>query len=252
MQIRPLLLSLGALLFSAASASAQFVELLTEAPVTFSVTLQTATITETETSRSSAIVTTRLGQAQVLEELRVAGIIPGDSVAGWSLVAVRVPAPDLVWVDASFTLYAVNPTLDSRIPVPSEKFAAISFNSVEKYTEKHQGQYVYSSQGTRTTHVQYDYRPVFTTPAGEVAADSAAAAGFAKVNFTARNLSDGFEVVVFAITSFSVTARGGFVAVTGAENVSPSGIMTLTINVGAAKLVPADRYPAVSTALPLL
>lgn len=247
MHLRPLAL-LSTLLLGAAPASAQFVELLTEAPVTFSVTLQTTTTTETPTSRSSSLATTKLAQAQVLEDLRSAGIIPGDNISGWSLVAVRAPAPDLALVNASFTLYAVNPTLDTRVAVPTDKFGAASFASAAKYSEKHQGQYVYSSTGTRTTHVVYDYRPSFTTGSGDslsaFTVDSAESAGFAKINFVARDLSDGIEVFSFVISSFSVSTRGGFSAsVTG--NASPQGIMTLNVNVGAPKLVAADLYPEV-------
>jgi hypothetical protein len=245
MQIRPLLLSLGALLFSAASASAQFVELLTEAPVTFSVTLQTSTTTETATSRTSSLATTKLTQAQVLGDLLAAGIIPGDSISGWSLVAVRAPAPDLVFVDASFTLYAINNNLDTRIAVPTNKFAAVSFASAAKYVEKHQGQYVYSSTGTRSTHVVYDYRPSFSAAGSQFSIGSAESAGLAKINFVARDLSDNIEVFTFVITSFSASTRGGFSSsVTG--NASPDGIMTLTLNVGSPKLVAADRYPEVN------
>lgn len=244
MHLRPLALA-GALLLSAASASAQFVELLTEAPVTISVTLQTSTTNETETSRSSSLATTKLAQAQVIQDLLAAGIIPGDSTSGWSLVAVRAPAPDLVFVDASFTLYAVNNAQDTRVVVPTEKFAAVSFASAAKYVEKHQGQYVYSSKGTRTTHVVYDYRPSFSAGGSTFSVDASESAGFAKINFLARDLSDNFEVFTFAITSFSASTRGGFSAsVTG--NASSDGIMTLNVNVGAPKLVAADRYPEVN------
>lgn len=275
MHLRPLALA-GALLFSAATASAQFVELLAEAPVTLSATLQTSTVTETETSRSSTLTTTRLSQAQILEELRASGIIDSESIAGWSLVAVRAPDADLVQLSPTFRLYAINRTSNSRVPVPTDKFlsSSVSYAAASKYTERHLGQYVINSRGTVTAYALYQYSPTFSAggstftvesfdspenlprvvfnelllpvmPAGFGSQSNFGASGFAKINYIARDLSDGHEVFTFAITSMSANTLGGFnAAVEG--NAAPNGVMNLLVNLGASRLVLAELYPEVS------
>jgi hypothetical protein len=97
--------------------------------------------------------------------------------------------------------------------------------------------------------VVYDYRPSFTTPTGSIAIDKSNLAGYARINFLAKDIQDGQETFFFAIRSVSVTARGGFDgSITRGEESGPTqGIATLTINVGPAKLVPASLYPEVPT-----
>jgi hypothetical protein len=246
MHIRPLLAA-SALLLGAVNASAQFVELLTEAPVTVSATLTTSVTTVSPTARSTTQTNTTLNQAAVIADLQSAGIIPGTSTTGWSLVAVRSAAPDLEYVDATFYFYAVNTGLNTRVFVPSLRFAASSFASAARYTERHQGQYVYSSAGSRFTHVAYDYRPAFSAAGGTFAIQNSQVAGLARIDFVARDLADGFEVVFFAIPSLRVTARGGFEAAVSGGSGNPEGIMTLSIATGAPKLVPASLYPDVPT-----
>ncbi len=245
LSLRPLLLSLGALL-SSHYASAQFVDLVTEAPVTLQVTLSTATTTNTATGRSTTTTVTRLSQAQLIDDLRTAGIIQDSSSTNWTLVAVRNASADMRLVDASFHLYAVNKVTGARVVVPRSKFNSASFGSVERYVERHQGQYVISSSGSITSHVIYDYRPSFSTAAGTHVLQSSESAGFAKINFVAKDVSDGFESFFFAISSLSVSARGGFNARLN-NNADVGGLINLTITLGAGKLVPASLYPEVDT-----
>jgi hypothetical protein len=268
LSLRPLL-ALGTLLITAATASAQFVELLTEAPVTFQVTLTTTATTTTTTERKTTSTVTRLTQAQVLEELRVAGIIPSASISGWSLVAVRAAPADLYYIDGSFFLYAVNGT--TRILVPESKFKASNFylkwvdddgdgeedddeiktfdyGRVAKYSERHLGQYVLSSKGTVTVHSSYHYKPAFTVGTSLFTPDESLTDGFATIAYQAKDLSDGYEVFYFAPTSVRVTARGGFTGGVqiGAGPVLPTtGLISLTLAVGAPKFVPATFYPEV-------
>lgn len=247
LSLRPLLLATGALLLSAQHAAAQFVELVTEAPVTFQVSLSTSTTTNTATGRATTTAVTKLTQAQVLEELRTAGIISDTSTTNWSIVAVRNAPADLELVNAAFDLYAVNKVTNARVRVPTSKFSAAAFGSVYRYTERHQGQYVLSSSGSVSSHVIYNYRPAFSTATGAYVIESTEAAGFAKVNFIAKDASDGFESFFYAISSLSAATRGGFNAkLNGSTDVT--GLVTLTISVGAAKLVPASLYPDVEPA----
>lgn len=244
--LRPLLLAFGALLFSAQYASAQFVDLVTEAPVTLQVTLSTATTTNTATGRATTTTVTRLSQAQLIDDLRTSGIIQDSSSTNWTLVAVRNASADMRLVDASFHLYAVNKVTGARTLVPRSKFDSEAFSSVERYAERHQGQYVISSSGTVTNHVIYDYRPKFSTAAGMHVIQSCTSAGYAKVNFVAKDVSDGFESFFFAISSLSVSTRGGFDARLN-NSTDVGGLINLTVTLGAGKLVPASLYPEVDT-----
>jgi len=260
LRLRPLL-ALGALLFTAKTASAQFVELLTEAPVTFQVTLPTTATTTTATERKTTSTVTRLTHAQVLEELRVAGIIPTPTITGWSLVAVRAAPADLYYIDGSFFLYAVNGT--TRILVPESKFRAsnvyiinpdtdleqsFDYGRAAKYSERNLGQYVLSSKGTVTVHSAYHYQPVFDVGTTRFTPSESLTDGFATIAYQSKDLSDGYEVFYFAPSSVRVTARGGFKGSSQVGTDLPlpaTGLLSLTITVGAPKLVPATLYPDV-------
>lgn len=235
-RLRPLLLALGAVLLSARPAAAQFIELLTEAPVTFQVTLTTNNVTTTATERKTTSTVSRLAQADVINELRSAGIIPATPADGWTLVAVRAAPADLSFIDGTFHLYAVNGS--QRIPVPSGKFyagAAGELNTVAKYRERHLGQYVLSSAGTATSHVMYDYAPSI----GNLAITSGTTDGFASISFQTKSEADGFEILFYAISSLRASTRGSFIAPNG------QGLMSINVAVGPAKLVPASNYPEV-------
>ena len=256
LRLRPLL-ALGALLFTAKTASAQFVELLTEAPVTFQVTITTTAVTTTATERKTTSTVTRLTHAQVLEELRASGVIPDSSITGWRLVAVRAAPADLYYVDGAFFLYAVNG--NTRIQVPLSKFRASNYYTpsliptprdygrAQKYTERSLGAYVLSSKGTVTAHSAYHYQPVLNIGSNVLTVDECLTDGFATISYQSKDLSDGYEVFFFAPTSIRITTRGGFSGSTQVADgsIQPTGLMTLTVAVGAPKLVPAAFYPEV-------
>ncbi len=251
---------IAAVLGSALSASAQFVDLVTEAPVTIQVTMQstvtaitTTAATRTApatTSRKTTTKSTRLTNLQVLQELVAEGIIPGNSAIGWSLVAVRDAPADLAFVDAGFNLYAVKGT--TRVAVPKSKFEVTALGVVAKYVERHQGRYVYSSKGTVTNHASYAYTPAYRVGSSDYVVTESASDGFAKVNFVTKDFSDGHEVFFYAINSASVTSKGGFsgtVTVGEGDPEPTSGLFSISVSVGAAKLVPASLYPDVATFL---
>jgi hypothetical protein len=259
LRLRPLLFATGALLFTTANAFAQFIELVTEAPVTLQVTLTTTTTTTTATARTTTPTVSKLGPNLVLAELlRATGQIPADStdVTGWKLVAVNYAPADLAYVNGEFKLYLVKG--DTRVLVPASKFSASAFGAVEKYKERHLGRYVLNSSGTVTNHVVYDYLPAFTVtptgnpvpPAVRYTLTDSTTDGFASIAYATKNSSNGYEVSFYAISSLRATNRGSFQATTQVGEGPSStgqGLITLTLDVGVAKLVPASLYPAVST-----
>lgn len=247
--LRPLILTISSFLIGSGAARAQFVELVTEAPVTLSAAITTATITSTATERKS--VTTKITQATFLEELRTANIITTPTITGWSLVAARSAPADVAFVSADFELYAVNPTYPAppgtRIAVPANKFKSQSFSAVGKYTEKHQGQYVFSSKGIITKHIGYDWRPDFKVGTKSFSMQSSLAEGFATINYISKDFDGNYEIFFYAISSMKSTAIGSFTVAppTPADSSAPTvGLVAITVNVGAARLVPRSSYPA--------
>lgn len=238
-KIRPFLLAAGALLLATSHASAQFVELVTEAPVTLSAVLTVPTSSETETSRRITAVAARLSHAQILEELLSSGVIPDETTAGWRLVAVSHAPADLKYVQGAFFIYAVKTDFEPVL-VPDSKFFARSYQSVEKYKERHLGQYVLDSAGTVTNHVSYDYRPSFNVGDNSFNISESLTDGFATIAYKTKDAGDGFETFFYAINSVRATVRGSFQAET-------NGLITFTVSIGAAKLVDASRYPDVPT-----
>jgi len=245
---RSLLLAFAALLGAALSARAQLVDVLTEAPVTIQATIQSTVTTTTPTAITTTSTTTRLTNLQVIQDLIDSGIIIDTSPVGWSLVAVRTAPPDLYVVDAGFALYAIKNT--TVVAVPSSKFAtAFTGRSVAKYTERNQGRYIYSSSGTVTNHVVYNYTPKFTTGTNTYELSESETGGFAKVNFIAKDFADDYEIFFYGISSVSAVTKGGFagtITPTGGSPTANTGLFTLTITLGAAKLVPAAKYPDVA------
>ncbi len=243
LRIHTLLLTLGALALSATTASAQFTALLTEAPVTIQAAITTET---TPTAGATRTVTTRVTQANFLQDLLDAGIITGG-ISGWSLVAVSAAPADLAHVNGEFTLYAVKG--GARVLVPASKLGAASYGSVEKYTERHQGQYVLSSKGTVTNHVSYGYAPRIVVAGTTYTADEGISDGFATIQYVAKDFDSDYEVFFYAISSLRVTALGSFRGTQRVGSGTPAaaeGLYTLTLSVGAARLVPASLYPAVT------
>ena len=226
-------LAFAALMIPATRASGQFIDVLTEAPVTLQVTMQSVTTTTAGGSRTTNITATRLTNAQVLEELRVAGIIHDTSITGWSLVAVRDAPSDLDYVDAGFYLYAIKGNT-APVAVPSSKFVAAAHASVAAYVEKNQGRYVLTSKGTVTNHIVCQYNPTFVAGSTAYAIDSSESCGFAKINFVTKDLSDNYEVFFYALSSVTVTANGGFTA--NSATSPTTGLCSLALTVGTPKL----------------
>lgn len=253
LSLRPLLLATGALLLSAQHASAQFVELLLEAPVTLQGTITTTKTTMlSSTERKTVPTVTRLLHAQILEELRSSGIINDTSTVGWSLVAVTPAFADLAFVDGSFALYAVKGNVRVRVPVSkfkaSNNYDGNFYGAASKYTERHLGQYVLSSKGTVTAHAAYHYQPAFTADGATFTVNESLTDGFATIAYVAKDVADGFEVFFYAPSSVRATTRGSFFGTqqfgsSPATNVN--GLMTLTVMASAPKLVPATLYPDV-------
>lgn len=253
-RFRPLLLATGALLLSAHHASAQFIELLLEAPVTIQASFTTTTTTTTSAERKITASTppTRLLQEQIIDDLRAAGIITDSVSAGWTLVAVAPAPADLAFVDGAFTLYAVKG--NSRVRVPLSKFRASNhyddqaYGIAAKYSEKHLGQYVISSKGSVTAHAAYHYQPAFTVNGATFTVTDSLTDGFATIAYTAKDAADGYEVFFFAPSSIRATTRGSFVGtrqVGGGASADTTGLVTLTITAQTPKLVPATLYPDV-------
>jgi len=220
-------------LLGARPASAQFIELLTEAPATFAITLTTTATSTTGAKRETTSSTLRISQADVIAELRSAGIIPSTPAEGWSLVAVRAAPADLAFVDGSFHLYAVNGNL--RLPIPSGKFSAQSFGAAAKYKERHLGHVVLSSSGTVTNHVSYSYLPKI----GGLTFSSGSTDGFATIGFNAKDDDGDLEAFFYKISSLRAATRGSYLSDKG------QGLMTINLSLGAAKLVPASNYPGI-------
>jgi hypothetical protein len=235
-RLRPLLLALGVIAFGCSSALAQFTALLTESPVTIQGSLTTETITVAGTTRTIA-TRTPVTQVAFLEDLRSSGIITGD-LTGWTLVAVRAGAYDLTEVDGAFFLYAVKGS--TRVAVPGAKFSASAYGATKRYTERHQGQYVLSSKGTVTNHVRYAYTPRFTVGGTTYVATEGSSDGFATIQYAAKDFDTDYEVFFYAISSLRVTTLGSFFSPSG------EGLYSLTLSLGAARLVPASLYPEVN------
>jgi hypothetical protein len=243
--LRPLLLATGAFLASALPASAQFIELVTESPVTLQVSLSTPNREATATSRRTTTTVSRLSNAQIVEELRQAGVIPNEPATGWTLVAVREVPADLGEVDASFTLFATNPGAAQPVRIPDSKFESAAYLSVERYTERHQGQYVLTSRGTVTNHVGYQYLPSIAVSGVNYTIGTSRAEGFATVLYASKDLAAPYSIFFYGINSVRVTAIGSFngqrqIGANPAEETA--GLISLTLSLGAAKLTPAAPY----------
>ncbi|HTJ77988.1 MAG TPA: hypothetical protein VL357_03255 [Rariglobus sp.] len=246
-----LLIASTVLFGGAISANAQLVDVLTEAPVTIQASITSTVTTTTPTAITITPTTVRLTNLQVIQELVDSSIIPDSSAAGWSLVAVRNVPADLPFVDAGFYLYAIKDA--TVVAIPSSKFASSVGYSVARYSERNQGRYIYSSSGTITNHVLYSYTPTFSSSASNVYSllDSESS-GFASVKYSTKNASDDYEIFFYGISSISAITQGGYSgSLTQDSNpsVPSSGLFTLTITVGAPKLVRYDKYPDVSPAM---
>ena len=253
-RIRPLLLALGTLLLSAQHASAQFIELVTEAPVTITASITTTqVISETATEKKTGAVVTTLKHADIVADivsyLRDEELVPNDApAAGWSLVTVNY-APSDVWnVVAGGNLFAVNGNL--RVNVPAVKFEIDRhpFRFAAKYKERHLGRYFIDSAGTVTSHVSYNYLAKANVGGTTYSIKDTLSDGFATIGFKSKDTADGFEVFFLAISSLRASARGSFTADTNGDlDPDAQGLISISIATGAAKLVPASTYPGVLT-----
>jgi hypothetical protein len=233
--LRPILLALGALLLGASPAAAQFQALLLEAPITLQVSLTSGTTTTSATERRTTVATARLTNDQIMQDL------VGGAPADWSLVAVRFVPPDLAYVDAAYSIYAVKG--NQRIAIPQDKLALYAGGSVAKYRERHIGQYVLSSSGTVTNHVSFVYKPGFTIGGGT--ALSGFGDGFATINYASRDSLGDHEVFFYNINSTRATVRGGL-----RLSNNKDALVNIIVNVGTPRLVLASTYPDVDPAEP--
>jgi hypothetical protein len=239
-----------------------FDALVLEAPITFKNTFTTTRKTTTRTVATGRIdtyatVITPVTQLQFIDDLRASEIVPGTTSVGWSLVAVRPAPADLVYIDSTFDLYAVNPSYPAvppatspgaRIFVSSLKFRSLGMESVRQYTERTQGQYVISSTGVVTNFSEYSYLPTITipgitgAPATTVKILDNNCSGNSSIGFAAREVSNVF---FYAITSLRVSARGPFVGQEIPANTNKGGLATIDITIGTPKLVLQSLYPEV-------
>jgi hypothetical protein len=269
--IRPLFASLITLFSSLPSLFSQdinaFDTLLTEAPVTFRIsftsTNRTNKVTATGGTNTATTVVTPFTQVQFIDDLRAAGIIPGETSAGWSLVAVRPAAADLVYLDSTFFIYAINPTLPAippatsggaRVLIPNTKFTSYGMDSVYKYKELTQGQYVLSSSGTITNFSTISYAPSFNIggAAGSspirVSVLESKAQGHAAITFATKEVNDVF---FFALNSLRLSARGPFSADEAPSGNSRNGFIDINVTLGVSKLVLQQLYPDVQDYNPI-
>lgn len=244
MKPRALLASLG-LASLPFAASAQDIELVTEAPITFQLvfgTNHTTTngqigATRRDVTRSYSSI---VGNPQILEALRTSGLIEDPTTAGWQLRAVRSAPADLNEVGTSFFLYVVKPQSDGdgtdtsvRMRVPSAFFASSSFYSAEQAVTRHSTRNIISSSGSVTnyaemrlqpTFVRKEVPPVITGPFSEpfgagtrsynlstktettFTLDSQRASGFSNVTFATKN----DPVFYYAINLLRYDGRGDF------------------------------------------
>jgi hypothetical protein len=298
MKLRPrLALAAFALVLAPLAASAQEIELITEAPVTFQLTFGTSVTTTNGLSGAARVDTTRsynsvIGNAEILDSLKLDGLITDTTTANWRLVALRSAPSDVVYVNTEFLLYAikvVNNVVTNRVLVPADKFSALTnaLYSGQNYVEIHQGQNVISSRGTVTNYgvvsltprfTRKEVPPVITGPTGgfrfasrtETAfvLDDLISTGFSTIAYASRTI----EPVFFcAIDSLRYTSRGDFrgqltntvtntrtSTVRGSVEESPplsvvtdptptpaQGLVSISLTVGASKLVDRALYPAV-------
>jgi hypothetical protein len=233
-------------LVAGTAAHAQLVELLTEAELTVQATYTVPTLATTPTSRTYTTTTLRLTQQQVIEDLQARSLIPATGGAtGWRLFAVQPPPADLTVVDNIFKIYAVSPT-GVKFRLPATVFGAENFASVETYTERTIGQYIISSKGTVNSYLGLSYLPTLSlsTPSPvRIPVTASTSSGMTTINYELKDLADGHEVTFYAISRFSVAASGSYRFTTPPAPYTETGLMNLSLNTRAAKLVLASEYP---------
>jgi hypothetical protein len=234
------LLGLCGLLAALPAARAQFVALTSEAPVTLMLSTSTVEQVTTPTQRTYKTTISRVTQAQLLNQLLADNVIPDGTVTGWSFVALRPLASELRDVSSGFLLYLAKGT--QRVRVPNSFFQTNTNNSTARYTEKHIGTYVLSSAGTVNNHLDFVFNADVTVGASTFVFDNSTLDGFAQTAYATKDVADVFNVFFYAIRSTKCTALGGFTGTKKPGNTPTTGLLTLTLTVGPAKLVPATLY----------
>lgn len=298
MHIKPrLLLAAFGLALVPLAASAQDIELVTEAPVTFEVVFGTSVTTnngqvgvarkDVTRAYNSTITTT-----QILESLKTAGHITTADVVGWRLVAVRPAPADLYDVDTAFTLYAVkveNNVITQRVHIPSDSFFINANYSVENTATTHSTRNIITSRGTVTNHADLFFKPTFvrkevppviTGPfpdeigtynlssktEGHFRTDNLFSTGFSSISY----VTYADPVFFFGLSGMRYSTKGDFNGklvnrrIDTKKYITPrnepdapqpevvegevdtAGLVSIRLNVGAAKLVERSLYPEVS------
>jgi hypothetical protein len=231
---RPILAALS-LALAPFVASAQDVELITEARVTFEITFGTSVTTTNGQAGENRVDTTRgylstITNRQILESLRDQGFITTADVSNWTFVAVR-PAPgDVDFVDSEFVLYAVeivNNQIqpETRVRVPGDIFNITRAFSARTYTETYQGRNVITSRGTVVNYADVSFTPTFvrtqvppvsvtapggartvTTVATAFTLDSLVSSGFSTITYATRS----HPIFYYPIETIRFTSRGDF------------------------------------------
>lgn len=168
-----ILLSALGLAGAAASASAQHYEYITEAPVTFEITFGThvrAADDETLTKFTTKPITSRLGNQDILKQLKADGVLPADAdVTQWLLIAARAAPADRNVINGTFELYAVKADRSEKRylgwgETGTNTFNAIDTTTIYNYSESHQGVNILASKGITTSYDSIYFTPKFTTP----------------------------------------------------------------------------------------
>jgi hypothetical protein len=265
--LRTSLLTLAGYAGFSATARAQLVPVVAEAPVTFQVTITTAAQSTAGGVRTNTTTQTRLTQAQILEELRTVGVIPGASIAGWSLVGVQLPfgqgaaSDDPATVDASLAFLAPFAELSEvssylsfyvangsqRVAVPRSILASIptpnsqiNGQSVAKYKERHIGGYVLISSGSITHHSNILWQLPFSVGSQRFIPNSSSTDGFASISYATKDSADGYEVFFYATSAVRSNVRGGLSGTLG--GIASSAIVNVAMTQGAVKLMPLSIY----------
>lgn len=288
---RSLLAAFG-LFLAPFAASAQDIQLITEASVTFEVTFGTSLTTTNGKDGNERVDTTRgylstITNRDILESLHSAGIITNGVPSNWRLIAARSAPADVAYVDTDFLLYAIrveNDQVLERELVPSWIFDIFRSYSVRNYVESYQGRNVLSSRGTVVNYAGVAFTPTFTrtqvAPVTFTAPGGARTVTSVATSFTLNDLlSSGFSSISYAtradpvfycgIDTVRFSSKGDFNGVlvdrTTVRNFAPgsltasnpddpptlsapyfgSGLVSMRITVGPAKLVPRSLYPDV-------
>lgn len=161
------------------AATAQHIELITEADVTFVVTYTTSVTTKTGTgaqrkdSTRSIVSKLPAPQVEIIKAMQALDLIDEqDGPAGWTFLAVRSAPADLESeiksdeVNSEFALYAAKGS--QRVPVPESIFSLSASPSylgispaVHKSVTTHSTRNIIKSSGTATYYTEMSFKPAF-------------------------------------------------------------------------------------------